>query len=49
MHARAHPPGKSPNVVAEEQFPAAEEWRYRSVCYRKPVATANPPGESSSG
>ncbi len=42
MHARARPLGKPPDIVAEEQFPAAEEWRDRSVCYRKPVSDREP-------
>jgi len=33
---------KFPNVVAEEQFPAAEEWRYRGVCDCEMVANGEP-------
>lgn len=42
MHARARPINKPPNIIAEEQFPAAEEWCHPCVCYRKPVANSEP-------
>src|SRR5260221_3310063 len=38
MHARTHSLRILPNIVAQEQIRAAEEWSESSVCYRNPVA-----------
>ena len=42
VHALSRPRLKLPDVIAEEQFPAAKEGRYRSIRYCEMVADGEP-------